>query len=202
MLGIGFYINLPCGALAVMLLLFISVPSTKDTKQQTVVTRLRKLDLIGFFFFAPAAIQFILALEWGGIRYPWNSATIIGLLCGSFGTLLVFIAWEHHMGANAMIPLAIIRRRVVWSSCINYGCFIGAMLTATYYLPLYFQAVRNASPTMSGVDILPSIVSTAFFGVLTGALSKSTSCQSAHVTLAPAKTPQLDGLDTISPSLS
>jgi hypothetical protein len=133
------------------------------------------LDLIGFFFFAPASIQFILALEWGGIRYPWHSTTIIGLLCGSFGTLLVFIAWEYRMGGKAMIPLSIIRRRVVWSSCINFACFMGSMLTAIYYLPIYFQAVRSAMPTMSGVDILPSIVSTTIFSILTGALSKSIS---------------------------
>jgi hypothetical protein len=77
------------------------------------------------------------------------------------------------MGAKAMIPLSIIRRRVIWSSCMNYACFTGSLLTATYYLPIYFQAVRNASPTMSGVDLLPSIITTVLFGIITGGLSKS-----------------------------
>ncbi|KAK9312057.1 major facilitator superfamily domain-containing protein [Lipomyces starkeyi] len=166
---IGFYINLPCGGLAAFLLLFISVPN-KDAKGQTFINRLLKLDLIGFLLFAPAAILFILALEWGGTRYAWKSATIIGLFCGSFGTLLVFVAWQHRMGDKAMIPLTIIKRRVIWSSCIHFAFFMGAMLTATYYLPLYFQAVRNASPLMSGVDLLPSIISTALFSIVAGAL--------------------------------
>jgi hypothetical protein len=77
------------------------------------------------------------------------------------------------MGSKAMVPLSVIRRRIIWSSCLNYACFTGALLSATYYLPIYFQAVRNASPTMSGVDLLPSIITTALLGVLTGALSKS-----------------------------
>lgn len=172
--GSGFYINLPVGGLVVILLLFfLTVPAGKGAGQGTFLSRLLKLDLIGFFFFAPAAIQFILALEWGGNKFPWHSATIIGLFCGSFGTLLVFLAWESHMGGKAMIPLSIIRRRVIWSSCLNYGCFMGSVLTVTYYLPIYFQSVKNASPTLSGVDLLPSIISTALFGPLTGASSKS-----------------------------
>jgi hypothetical protein len=120
--------------------------------------------------FAPAAIQFILALQWGGIKYVWSSATVIGLFCGAFGTLLIFLAWEKHMGDGAMIPFSIISRRVVWSSAINYGCLMGSLLISTYYLPIYFQAVRDATPTLSGVDLLPSIISTMVFGIVSGGL--------------------------------
>jgi hypothetical protein len=72
-----------------------------------------------------------------------------------------------------MIPLALIKRRVIWSSCINYAFFIGSMLTSTYYLPIYFQSIKNASPLMSGVDLLPSILSTVLAGIITGAASES-----------------------------
>ena len=37
-----------------------------------------------------------------------------------------------------------------------------------YYLPIYFQAVRGASPTMSGVDLLPSIISQMIFAIVSG----------------------------------
>lgn len=130
-----------------------------------------KLDLFGFSLFAPAAIQFLLALEWGGTKHPWGSATVIGLFCGAFGTLLVFLAWEYHMSDGAMIPLSIIRRRVVWSSCVNYGCLMGATLSSTFYLPIYFQAARDATPTLSGVDLLPSMLGTIIFGITSGILS-------------------------------
>lgn len=169
---LGFYINLPCGVPAALGLLFISVPSKGDAIRQPILDRLRKLDLVGFLFFAPAVIQFILALEWGGTKFPWNDATIIGLFCGSFGTLLIFIAWEHRIGEQAMIPLSIIRRRIIWMSCLNYVGFVGSMLTATYYIPIYFQTVRNALPTMSGVDLLPSVVATLISGIATGPSSK------------------------------
>jgi hypothetical protein len=77
------------------------------------------------------------------------------------------------MGDEAMIPLSIIRRRVVWSSSLNYACFAGSMLILTYYLPIYFQAVWNATPTISGVNLLPVIISTILFGIITGGLCMS-----------------------------
>ena len=43
------------------------------------------------------------------------------------------------------------------------------VLNATeYYLPLYFQSVKEASPLRSGVLLLPQIVSAAVVGVATG----------------------------------
>ena len=172
--GIGFYINLPSGGLVtIVLLLVLHIPAHKHTESISLVRRLEKLDLVGFAIFTPGIIQLILALEWGGDKYAWNSAKIIGLFCGSFGTLLVFVAWQNRMGKRAMIPLSIIRRHVVWFSMLNYASFFGAMLSATYYMPIYFQAVKNATPTLSGVDLLPSIISTMLCSVCGGALSKS-----------------------------
>jgi hypothetical protein len=45
-------------------------------------------------------------------------------------------------------------------------------LSTTYYLPVYFQAIQNKSPMMSGVYILPSILSQLAVAVTSGALSE------------------------------
>ena len=55
-----------------------------------------KLDLIGFAIFAPAAIQLLLAVEYGGDQFAWNSSTVIGLFCGAGATFIVFLAWDYH----------------------------------------------------------------------------------------------------------
>jgi hypothetical protein len=169
---LGFLINLPCGGVVALCLLFISIPDSgvKGDERQTVLQKLRRLDLIGFLLFTPSMIQFILALQWGGIKFSWNSATVIGLFCGAFGNLLVFLAWEYHMGDEAMIPLPLMRRQIIWSSCINLACIYGCMFTTLYYFPIYFQAVRSATPTNSGVDLLPQIISNMFITIVTGAL--------------------------------
>lgn len=172
--GEGFYINLPCGIVVALCLLFISLPENSSTdskiKQQSLPKYLKQLDLLGFSIFAVSSTQVLLALNWGGTKSAWNSATVIGLFCGSGGALIAFIIWEGWMGREAMIPFALVKRQVVWSSCINYGCFAGCLLTSSYYLPIYFQAVRNASPTMSGVDLLPSILGNMIFAIITGSL--------------------------------
>jgi MFS family permease len=41
-------------------------------------------------------------------------------------------------------------------------------MSSWYFLPLYFQAVRDASPTRSGLLILPTVVVQAFVGVVAG----------------------------------
>ena len=180
----GFYINLPIGGAVAVLLLLIAIPdlTIKDasTDKPTFHATLAKLDLLGFALFAPAAIQFLLALEWGGTRYAWSSSTIIGLFCGAVGTFAIFIGWEYRKGEAAMIPLSMVRQKVVAFSCIVIFFLFGATLTFSYYLPIYFQAVRGVTPTLSGVYTLPVILSQMVFAILSGYLGASdilfTSC--------------------------
>ena len=168
----GFYINLPIGGVALFFIAFLHVPERriKSTTKHTIGSVFESLDVVGFGIFAPAAIQFLLALEWGGTKYAWNSATVIGLFCGSVGTLAVFLVWENRRGDTAMIPLSMLKRRVVWSSCLTIFFIFGNMLTTTYYLAVYFQAVKGESPTISGVDTLPTILGSLVMAVVSGAL--------------------------------
>jgi len=46
--------------------------------------------------------------------------------------------------------------------------FFGAMLAHGYYVAIYFQAVRGVSPTLSGVYILPAILSQVLFAIISG----------------------------------
>lgn len=126
--------------------------------------------MIGFTLFAPAAIMFLLALQYGGSTDPWNSATIIGLFVGAGVTFIIFMLWEYRVGDNAMIPYSIFTIRTVWASCVTYGFLAALLLCGSYYLPIYFQAIKNASPMISGVDILPSIISQMISAILSGQL--------------------------------
>lgn len=171
-----FYINLPAGALVAAMLLLISIPDKRaksDGVKLTVKTLTEKLDLLGFVVFAPAAVQCLLALEWGGTRYAWSSATIIGLFCGSAGTLALFLFVEYRKGKAAMIPFFMLRQHIISCSCLVMFFFAGSMFILTYYLPIYFQAVRDATPTMSGVYLLPSILTQIMFAMTSGSLGTS-----------------------------
>lgn len=183
-----FYINLPIGGVVAVILFFAPVPAGPEktgTKVFNLGVFLRSLDLIGFALFAPAIIQLLLALQWGGTKYAWGSSTVIGLFCGGAATILVFLTWEYFKGDDAMIPLSMVRNRIFASSCMTVFFTFASMLVSypaqlhfeilltvlqivNYYLPIYFQAVRGATPTMSGVDLLPSILSQMIFAIVSG----------------------------------
>lgn len=85
----------------------------------------------------------------------------------------MFMAWEHRLGKDALIPFPMIRQRVVWSSCLMSWALCGIIMISSYYLPLYFQAVKGVSPSKSGVYVLPSLLSQLLTNALAGWSSKS-----------------------------
>lgn len=154
-----FYINLPIGALVAILLFVITIPTQVKPREDTILMTIKtKLDLVGFVLFAPSIVMLLLALEWGGNQYAWSSATVIGLFCGAGANFLVFLTWEFYVGEEAMIPMSMLKIRAVWVSCAFVFFFFSMMQVVVYYLPIYFQAVKDASPMISGVDLLPSIL--------------------------------------------
>ena len=133
----------------------------------------QELDLVGFILFAPACIMLLLAISWGGNEYRWNSSTIIGLFCGAFVNSLIFGLWEFHKGEKAMVPPRFLRNKLVVFGCCTSALQNGAMMLLSYYLPLWFQVIKNASPTMSGINLLPTAISQALSGVMVGKLGIS-----------------------------
>jgi hypothetical protein len=133
---------------------------------------LPKLDLPGFVLFASFAIMILLALGWGGTKYSWKSAVIIGLFCGAGGILILFALWEYRVGDGAMVPYSIVKRQVVWSSSLVSFFFLGTQLITSYYLPIYFQSVKGVSPILSGVYILPGILGQIVMGTISGVLGE------------------------------
>jgi hypothetical protein len=135
------------------------------------------LDFIGFAVFAGASIQILLALQWGGVEHPWKSATIIGLFVGGALTYVVWGGWNYYKGDMALIPFSLIKKRVVWSSALmQMFIFVNLFLTS-FFLPIYFQAAKGATPFLSGVYLLPSILSQLIAAVTSGILGKHERCQ-------------------------
>jgi len=166
--------NIPAAAVVSVILVVVRIPE-RTIKLNASVTKivLSELDLSGFAMFAPASVMFLLGLEFGGRQHPWNSATVIGLLVGSIAMFGVFTAWEHRQGDRAMIPLSMVRKREVWTSMLA-GMFImgGTVIVYSFYLPIYFQAVKGVSPFTSGLYVLPNILTSTVSSVVSGVLGQ------------------------------
>jgi len=197
---LGFYLNLPAAAVVAAILVMTEIPERPAQVEKPLLRIvLSELDLSGFVIFAPAAIMFLLGLEYGGREHPWKSATVIGLLLGSGGAFAVFFAWEYRQGDRAMIPFSMLRRREVWTSMLVGTFIMGTVFVFSFYLPVYFQAVKGVSPFTSGVYVLPNILTSTFFAVLSGSLGKLYSSPRTNWNLTPSHSQQNRLLHSVGP---
>ncbi|KAF2451175.1 efflux pump protein [Karstenula rhodostoma CBS 690.94] len=169
-----FYMNLPIGAVTATMLALIHIPEPNPKAPYSSALFkdlvLHKLDLPGFALFAPACIMLLLALQFGGEgSHAWDSATIIGLFVGAGVVTVIFIAWEERVGEKAMIPGSLFKSKILLA-CIGQTIGLGVcVFVGSLWVPTYFQSVKGAGPTESGVNVLPQILSQLLFAVVSGA---------------------------------
>ncbi|SCN92067.1 related to transporter (major facilitator superfamily) [Fusarium fujikuroi] len=165
-----FYINLPIGAIVLGGILFIKIADQQPVPPvaQAVRELPKRLDLIGFAMFAGASTMLMLALQWGGTTYAWSSAVTIGLFCGSAASLTAYVAWSWNRGDESLIPPVLLKQRVVIACFFLTLFMIGSALMLSYWLPVYFQAVRGQNPIGSGVSMLPNILASVVFSIVGG----------------------------------
>ncbi|ODM14390.1 hypothetical protein SI65_10225 [Aspergillus cristatus] len=165
-----FYINLPIGFVtAVFILAFFQSP--KAIKNRTGFKhQISELDIPGTMFFLPGVVCGLLALQWGGIKYEWSDRRVIALFVCCGVLILLFCAVQWWRQEKATIPPRLIKDRNMWGSAWYAFCIGGCFFIYVYYLPLWFQAIKGASATKSGIMNLPMILGVVICSVLAGAL--------------------------------
>ncbi|KAF5556293.1 HC-toxin efflux carrier TOXA [Fusarium napiforme] len=166
-----FYINLPIGGLAILVILFtFKTPAGVKVVDATIKEKLLQMDFIGTALVMGASLSLLLALQYGGVTYAWNSSLAIGLLVGFVLMTIALIGVEFWLGERAMLTPRLIRQRTVWVNAVWSFFFAGSYFITLYYLPIYFQSIDNQSPIGSGVRNIPLI---ALFSVATFASGKA-----------------------------
>jgi EmrB/QacA subfamily drug resistance transporter len=156
-----FYINVPIGIgalIAIALVLHIPVKRVAH-----------KIDWWGTALLSAGVVGLILLTTWGGVQYAWGSPTIVALGIVSTLLLAIFCIVEMH-ASEPIIPLNLFRNRT-FSAASAVGFVIGfTMFGSIVYLPLYLQIVHGATPTMSGLELLPMVGGMLITFVLSGQL--------------------------------
>jgi EmrB/QacA subfamily drug resistance transporter len=141
-----FYVNMPVGALAVLIVitrLHLHTPTVRHD-----------VDVLGATVLTGGVGALIMLTTWGGSQYAWGSPTIVGLGIAGVVLLAVFVWWETRV-REPILPLSLFRSSV-FSISNAMGFTIGmAMFGAIVFIPLYLQLVYGASPTSSGLRLLP-----------------------------------------------
>src|SRR5690606_12930120 len=112
------------------------------------VSRVLQLDLPGAAIFIPAVVCLLLALQWGGTEHPWNSATVIGLFCGSGAMLLVFAGIQLWQGDRATLPPRFFKSRDLLLSMLFTLMFGAAFFPLVFYLGKFcvFYLLQHTPP--------------------------------------------------------
>jgi EmrB/QacA subfamily drug resistance transporter len=155
-----FWINLPLGLVAFAI-------AFQSLKKLPRFERPHKLDLLGALLLVAATVALLLALSWGGLRYPWASLPILGLFAASL-VLWGLFAVRMRLAPEPLIPPGVLHnpvvRMAVLAACFAMGTYIGL----TIYLPVYFEAVRGLSASLSGLSLIPLMAGTVVGATLSG----------------------------------
>jgi len=154
-----FYVNLPIGVLA-----FAVLAATLPTVRQEVHHR---IDYFGAALLAACLSAIVLTLTLGGTSYKWGSPFIIVLGCAGLVLLVLFVAVERE-AAEPVLPLRLFKNRV-FTVTSAIGLIVGfGLFGSVTYLPLFLQVVNGASPTGSGLQLLPLIAGLLVTSIVSG----------------------------------
>ncbi|KAJ1936692.1 hypothetical protein EC988_008122, partial [Linderina pennispora] len=166
-----FYFSLPVGAVAgICVALFLRLPRP----QGSFMEKLKRVDFIGIAVLVVGVVMFLLALSFGGKEYPWSSPTVICLLVFGILVILAFAVLEWKVPSEPIMPMRLFQNRNVGLMLV-LNIFLGAVVFGpTFYIPIYFSVVKNASAIGSGLRLLPFMLPITFCSIFCGIFTSKT----------------------------
>jgi EmrB/QacA subfamily drug resistance transporter len=154
-----FYVNLPIGAVALVVVAIVLPARAARTAP--------RIDYWGIALLAAVATSIVLITSLGGTTWAWGSGQVIGLCIVVVGGI-VSLFFVESRAPEPVLPPRLFRNRV-FGTCGAVGFVVGfAMFGSITYLPLYLQQVQGASPTSSGLRMVPMMVGLLLTSVATG----------------------------------
>jgi EmrB/QacA subfamily drug resistance transporter len=155
-----FYVNLPLGLVALLALrLHLPAPDVDPPRE--------RLDVAGAVLLAGATAGLMLTCIWGGDRYAWGSAPIVALIATTLG-LSVALVLRERRAADAVVPLALLRTRVVAVASAGLFLATAALFAITVFVPLFLQTTTGATPTEAGLLLVPAMLGITVSTTLSG----------------------------------
>ncbi|MFE6739456.1 MFS transporter [Streptomyces tubercidicus] len=160
-----FLVNVPIGIIALFVVAkVLNIPHTR---------RDHRIDWWGALTISVGVVPLLLVAEQGR-EWGWDSSRSIA--CYAIGVVGI-IAWifvERWIGDDALIPMRLFRngtfsKTSVLSVLIGMGMFGGMLM-----IPQYLQIVKGASPTTSGLEMLPLMAGMFIASIASGQITAKT----------------------------
>lgn len=149
------------------------LPGYNPRGTQKLKSRLREFDYVGALLSLGTLTCIVMAINFGGTVYAWNSGQIIVLFIISGACAILFAVQQtlclmtgkpHRMFPVDFLKIKEYVLLFILMSASN------ALFIAIYYIPTYFQFTRGDSPLRSAVRLLPIICFTCGTIVANGGL--------------------------------
>lgn len=125
------------------------------------------IDWPGIVLLCAGLTAFIVALTWGGVTYPWASVQVLLPLVAAAVLSALFALHELRVREPVMTP------RLFESRAFRNAVLMGFAVRMAFFgllafFPVYLQGVAGASPTSSGLEMIPLMVAFVAGSALSG----------------------------------
>jgi EmrB/QacA subfamily drug resistance transporter len=141
-----FYLNVPL-ALVALFMVIVKMPKLSHAAKGSI-------DYVGALLIVAACVPLLLALTFGGQKYPWDSGVVLTLLAMFVVFTALFVRNEKKV-SDPIIHMELFADKVfTWA---NLGGFFSSMsfLSVVAFLPLFMQLGQGFHATASGLSTLP-----------------------------------------------
>ena len=163
-----FYLNLPIGALA--------VAGFALSFRPTGLRVARSIDYAGAVALSLTLGGLVLVTSLGGSTLPWTAPSMLALMAVVALALPAFV-WIETRAAEPILPLGLFRINTFWVTCAVGFAAGAALFGAVTFLPIFLQIARGASPTASGLMMVPMMVGILIASNTAGRIMRVTGSQ-------------------------
>lgn len=146
--------------------------------------KLKRIDFAGSLFLCLAIFSACFVLDTGGQKYPWNSATIIGM-ASLFAISVVFFTISTHFAAEPVFTLGLLSHYAVWTNYTINLLQVLVQFSLMLIVPIYFQVTAKATTVAAGAYLIPAFVGNTLGGLLSGYWIKHTGLYKPPTVAAP-----------------
>jgi EmrB/QacA subfamily drug resistance transporter len=161
-----FYVNLPIGIVALLVLIFL-MPSLRKGATQV------SIDYVGAALLILGSVPLLLGFTWAGTQYAWLSPQIIGLFVFAVVVLTAFVlyeAWLERRKGQPIIEPSLFKNSIFTVSTIVTVVFGMSLFGSIFFIPLFIQGVIGTSISNSGLILTPLTLTSVLASILSGQL--------------------------------
>ena len=136
--------------------------------------RFSQLDYLGTLLLIGACVSGVMAINFGGVIYPWNSGQTIACFVVS-GVLFIIFGLQQGFrvlttAETRIFPCQFLKSRILIILFMQTAAATTVFFIPIYFIPIFCQFTRGDSAIMAGVRLLPLAILLVVATIINGAL--------------------------------